>query len=183
MAARFKCDLDCPTIKTALEALDACNFISAYHEIGKMVPHRMLSSVVSGMEISGDPVMDIKLRACKSVLSLAGQKKEEMEYAVKKNLDFACCSRSSYGDCLISLLANLQSVSFGQDDGTKQTVSGNAVLERAMELSKAIYRTDYDGERMEKEFSETMSFSGNCMDSVFLETVQKDAEILENEWI
>lgn len=172
LAANFKCDLDCPTIKTVLEALDACNFIAAYHEIGKMISGKMKNAVVAGMVIQNDPVMDIKLRACKCVLSLAEADPEIMGYAVKKNLDFACCSRSSYGNCLIALLANIVPADY---DST--------ILKQIIKLSKAMYRTDYDLERIVKEFPESSCFMNECVDNALLEKVQADAGILENEWL
>lgn len=200
MAANFKCDLGCPTIKTALEALDACNFIAAYWEIGKMISGRGQNAVVANMVVLNDPVMDIKLRACKCVLSLAEADQNVMDYAIKKNLDFACCSRSSYGDCLIGLFANIVPDNYD-----------NTILEQIVKLSKAIYRTDYDSERIKEEFPDAFCFMKKCIknyeniedykniedyesykdyenykagiSAIFLKKVQKDATVLENEWL
>lgn len=172
LAANFKCDLDCPTIKTALEALDACNFIAAYKEIGKMVSGKLQNAIVAGMMIQHDKVMDIKLRACKNVLALAEADPQVMEYAVKKNLDFACCSRSSYGDCLIALLANIVPADY---DST--------VLREIVKLSQAMYRTDYDRSRIRQDFPKAAQFMEECVDNALLEKVQADAGVLENEWI
>jgi hypothetical protein len=172
LAANFKCDLGCPNIKTTLEALDACNFIAAYQEIGKMTSQKMQNAIVTGMVIQNDPVMDIKLRACKCLLSLAEANEELMEYAVNKNLDFACCSRSSYGNCLIALLANIVPADYDQ-----------TVLKQIIKLSKAMYRTDYDKERIDREFPQSSDFMKKCVDNSLTKKVQKDAEILENEWI
>jgi len=170
-SANFKCPLDAPNIKNAIEALDACNFIAAYQEIGKMLSGNRQSALVSGMDIKNDPVLAIKLRACKRVVSLAEDSEEAMEFALHKNLDFACCSRSSYGNCLISLLANIV-----------PTEHGKEVLETILLLSKAIYRSDYDKNRIQKEFPQAAQFMDECVDNGLLEKVQDDACILENEW-
>lgn len=172
LVANFKCDLDCPTIKMALEALDACNFIAAYQEIGKMVSNKRQNAIVAGMVVQNDPVMDIKLRACKCVLSLTEDHPEVMDYAIKKDLDFACCSRSSYGDCLIALFANIVPTDYD-----------NTVLKQIINLSKAMYRTDYSLERMKKEFPGDFGFMAKCVDNALPGKVQKDAQVLEDEWI
>lgn len=189
LAANFKCDLDCPTIKTTLEALDACNFIAAYQEIGKMISNKKKNAVVINMSVQNDPVMDIKLRACQYVLSLADFDPKAMAYAMKKNLDFACCSRSSYGDCLIGLLAN---IAFTDSDSNI-----NTVLEQIVNLSKVMYRTDYDLKKIKNKFPESFCFIEGYLKAnkeeykeeskkeivqIFLEKVQRDADILENEW-
>ena len=172
LVANLKCDLDCPTVKKTLEALDACNFIAAYKEIGKMVSGALKRKVLAGLVVQHDPVMEIKLRACKQVLSMVEADADIMEYAIRKNLDFACCSRSSYGDCLIALLANCSPKQF---DGT--------ILKQLLKLSKAYYRTDYDIGRIEKEFPEAFSFMKDYSMETIMEKVQRDAQILENEWI
>ncbi len=181
LAANFKCVLGFPTIKIVLEALDACNFIAAYQEIGKMTSAKVQNTIVENMVVQNDPVMEIKLRACKCVLALTESSQEIMDYAIRKNLDFSCCSRSSYGNCLIGLLANMMPSHYD-----------NTILEKMIELSKAIYRTDYNTENMKEKFPEAFYFMKNYIEElkeeenrncVFLERVQKDVTILENEWL
>lgn len=171
LAANFKCDLDCPTIKTVLEALDACNFIAAYYEIRKMIFDKMQTTILN-MVVQRDPVMDIKLRACKNVIVMAESDPVIMDFAMKKNLDFACCSRSSYGDCLIALLANISLINYD-----------NAILKQLIKLSKAIYRSDYNLENITQKFPEASAFIQKYARDTLLQRVRADAEILENEWI
>lgn len=172
LAAKFQSDVDCPNIKTTLEALDACNFIAAYKEIGKMVSKKQKNAIIEGMTVSHDSVMDIKLRACKHMILLTGNDASVMEYAIRKNLDFACCSRSSYGDCLIALFANV----VPQREGSE-------VLEKMIGLSQAMYRTDYDYSRIREYFPELFDFVEKYVDRSTLERIQEDAAILEHEWI